>query len=166
MMAGVQMRRVLLDSALVEPLLDGLAGEYQARYGASSEMARTEASQFVAPGGLFLVLVEDEVTVAGGGYRPHAPGVCEIKRMWTHPGHRRRGLARQVLQALEAEAAGVGYAKVVLETGPAQPEAEAMYLSLGYRRIPVFGPYEQGLAFEKDLSFEEGLGSGAGAAAG
>jgi ribosomal protein S18 acetylase RimI-like enzyme len=159
-MAGVRLRKVSLDSPEVQPLLEGLADEYQVRYGTNSEMSLTATSEFVAPQGLFVVLVADDVSVAGGGYRRHEPGVCEIKRMWTHPEHRRRGLARQVLHALEAAAAEAGYVKVVLETGPRQPEAEAMYTSLGYRRIPVFGPYEQGLAFEKELS------SGAGAAAG
>ena len=45
-----------------------------------------------------------------------------------------------------------GYAVVRLETGPLQPEAQAMYDRLGYRRIPVFGRYPTALAFERSLT--------------
>jgi len=78
--------------------------------------------------------------------------------MWTNPTYRRRGFATIVLEALERAARAVGYTTLRLETGPAQPEAQAMYEGRGYQRIPVFGHYPQALAFELDLTeaFEEG----------
>ena len=71
--------------------------------------------------------------------------------MWTHPDYRRRGLAWRVLAALEEAASAAGYRRLILETGPRQPEAAAMYARRGYRRIPVFGRYDQALAYEIDL---------------
>lgn len=75
--------------------------------------------------------------------------------MWTSPLYRRQGLAARVLDFLEVEAAAAGYRRLVLETGPEQPEAAAMYERRGYGRIPVFGPYPQALAFETRLDRAE-----------
>jgi GNAT superfamily N-acetyltransferase len=84
---------------------------------------------------------------------PVAP-TAELKRIWTHSAHRRRGLARHVLAELERRADERGYARIYLTTGPRQPEAAGLYLSAGY--TPLFdvarNPEEIGpLAFEKWL---------------
>lgn len=141
-----------LGDAEVAPLLEGLAGEYQRRYGSTQEMSRTDEAEFDPPLGLFLVLLDGGVTAAGGGFRPHAQGVCEVKRMWTAPAYRRRGLAAVVLAALEEEAVAAGYRRLVLETGPAQPEAVILYERRGYTRIPAYGHYPEALAFATDLA--------------
>ncbi|HXY44214.1 MAG TPA: GNAT family N-acetyltransferase, partial [Acidimicrobiales bacterium] len=83
---------------------------------------------------------------------------CEIKRVWTSPAHRRRGLAHAVLDAIETAAAEAGYARACLETGPSQPEAVAFYEKRGYRPIPLYSPrYEHALAFARPLG-EAGAG--------
>lgn len=146
-----ELRFVPLDDLAAAPVLAGLAEEYSNRYGGSEELASTKAAEFAAPAGAFLVLLDDGETVAGGGYRRLADDVCEIKRVWTSPDRRRQGLAGTVLSALEAKARVSGYTTIRLETGPAQPEAVAFYEGRGYRRIPVFGPYERALAFERCL---------------
>ena len=140
-----------LGDPVTAPLLAGLAAEYLERYGASDEMATTTETEFDPPGGGFLVLLEGGETLAGGGIRRWSPGTCEVKRMWTAPGHRRRGLAATLLRALEQLARDRGYARVILETGPAQPEALALYTAAGYERIPVYGRYPSALAFERQL---------------
>lgn len=147
----MELRRVRLTDPSVLPLLEGLTQEYHDRYGANSEMLSTEPEEFDPPSGLFVVLVDGDVTVAGGGFRRHDDAACEVKRMWTNPAYRRRGLAARVLAALEREAAGAGYRRLVLETGPRQPEAAALYARLGYTPIPVYGHYEQAVAFETHL---------------
>lgn len=134
-----------------QPLLAGLRREYRLRYGGSRELLSTRPEEFDPPGGGFLVLMDSDETVAGGGIREWAPGVCEVKRMWTAPEHRRRGHAFTVLRALEELAARRGYTRLRLETGPQQPEAVALYERAGYERIPVFGQYPQALAFEREL---------------
>jgi putative acetyltransferase len=70
------------------------------------------------------------------------PEVGEIKRMYTRPAARRRGLGAVILDRLEAEAAVLGYRRVQLESGLRQPEAIALYETAGYHRIPSFGQYE------------------------
>jgi putative acetyltransferase len=74
--------------------------------------------------------------------------------MYTHPDHRRRGVARKVLEALEAAAAAMGYGSLRLETGRPQPEAIALYRAQGYHTIPGFGAHahdDRTVSFEKML---------------
>jgi GNAT superfamily N-acetyltransferase len=124
----VEVRHVGLDDAAAQAVLVGLASEYDARYGENDEMLQTEPREFVAPAGTFVVVVADDgSTIAGGGLRPVAEGSCEVKRMWVAAEHRREGLASLVLSTLEDTARATGYETIILETGPRQPEAHALY---------------------------------------
>ena len=62
--------------------------------------------------------------------------------MFTMPAARGRGVARRLLAAIEESARADGFRRVILETGDRQPEAIALYESLGYVRIPDFGYYK------------------------
>jgi GNAT superfamily N-acetyltransferase len=145
----------------VEPLLRELGDEYSRRYGkdAHGELARYPDEEFTAPyGGVLLLLLELGEPVAGGAYRRYDATTAELKRIWTHSAHRRRGFARRVVAELEREASTRGYRRIYLTTGPRQPEARGLYLATGY--TPLFdteadpetiGP----LPFEKHLPAEE-----------
>lgn len=79
-----------------------------------------------------------------GGGPPDPPGPLlagELKRMYTVPAHRGRGIARRLLARLEAEALARGCRAFALETGYLQPEAIGLYERSGYRRCPPFGNY-------------------------
>ena len=150
----MELRRVRLGDAVVEPLLHGLAAEYGQRYGLSigaGEMAAAGADEFDAPDGAFLVLLDGERTVAGAGLRRWTPSTCEVKRMWTAPDRRRQGHAVTVLHALEEAARALGYQRIRLVTGPAQPEAVALYVARGYEPVPIESAWGA-LAFEGDLA--------------
>ena len=131
------------DDALAAPLVAELSREYDERYGmndgipSSVELSRYPAERFSAEqGGTFILLVVDGEPVAGGAFMREDDATVEVKRVWTHSGYRRRGLARRVMAELEAEAARRGVRNIVLTTGARQPEAVALYLSLGYE--PLF----------------------------
>src|ERR1700735_5528400 len=100
----MELRRVRLSDPEVEPLLVGLTAEYDSRYGENVEMSRTSEGEFDPPEGLFVVLMDGQLTASGGGCRRHDHDTCEVKRMWTSPHYRRRGLATLVLGALEGGA--------------------------------------------------------------
>ena len=148
----MEMRRVRLSDVEVEPLLVGLSDEYDTRYGENVEMTRASEEEFDPPDGLFIVALDGPVTTAGGGFRRHDEDTCEVKRMWTRSQYRRRGLATSILRSLEEAARESGYASVILETGPLQPEAEALYVRRGYSRIDPYGHYPDASAFSLDLS--------------
>jgi GNAT superfamily N-acetyltransferase len=145
------------DDPAVRPLLDGLADEYARLYGerTDGELSARAAEDFVPPRGAFLLAVSGSTTVAGGGVAPLVGDVAEVKRMWTSPRHRRRGLARRVLGALEQEALALGYRVLRLQTGAMSAPAVALYDTSGYRRIAPFGRYRHeplAVAFEKRLA--------------
>jgi polar amino acid transport system permease protein len=149
--------RVQVSDPRVRPLLDELRTEYSARYGgdAAEELGRYPDEEFTpAHGGLLILLLDDGEAVAGGAFRRRDDRTAELKRIWTHSAHRRRGLARRVVAELEREARRAGYRRVFLTTGPRQPEARGLYLSTGY--TPLFDteadPEHLGLLpFEKHL---------------
>jgi GNAT superfamily N-acetyltransferase len=147
----MELRQVRLSDPLVAPLVAGLTHEYDVRYGETSEMTTVADGEFEPPTGVFLTLVDGGEVVAGGGLRRVSDDTCEVKRMWTAPGHRRKGYASRVLTGLEDAARAAGYATLLLETGPRQPEAIAFYAARGYRPIPYYGRYPEALAFTLDL---------------
>lgn len=142
----------------VEPLLRELGDEYSTRYGkdAHAELARYPDEEFTDPyGGVLLLLLARGEPVAGGAFRRYDAKTAELKRIWTHSAHRRRGLARRVVAELEREARARGYPRIYLTTGPRQPEARGLYLATGY--TPLFDteadPETVGpLPFEKHLA--------------
>jgi GNAT superfamily N-acetyltransferase len=76
----------------------------------------------------------------------------EIKRMWVAPHARGIGLARRLLERLEAQALQCDLTRVRLDTNRVLTEAHALYRKAGYREIERYNdnPYAH-LWFEKDL---------------
>jgi putative acetyltransferase len=68
-------------------------------------------------------------------------GYAEIKRLYVQEAHRGLGLSRTLMSAIEAEILAQGIDCARLEMGIYQPEADALYRSIGYRDIPPFGDY-------------------------
>ena len=68
-------------------------------------------------------------------------GYAEIKRLYVQKTYRGRGLSRTLMSAIEAEIMAEGIDCARLEMGIYQPEADALYRSLGYRDIEPFGDY-------------------------
>jgi GNAT superfamily N-acetyltransferase len=91
------------------------------------------------------------VPVACGAVRALEPGIGEIKRMYVVPDRRGRGLGRRLLEALEAEAAAMGFARLRLDTGDRQTAAIELYRSSGYRPIAPYNDTAD-LWFERDLA--------------
>jgi len=154
-MTTLEVRRVRQTDPDAAPLVAELTYEYTTRYGptGAQEMQRP-ADVFEPPHGQFLLLVEAGEAVAGGAFKRFDENTAELKRIWTHSRHRRRGLARRVVEELEKEARTFGYQRIYLTTGPQQPEAKALYLATGY--TPLFDvdadPLTIGaLAFDKQL---------------
>lgn len=148
------------DDVLAEPLLAELALEYATRYGSTTEavgawLREYPVGEFAPPGGGMLIGLVDGRPVTGGAFRRFDADTAELKRIWTDGRHRRRGYARTLLAALEAQIEALGYRRIYLTTGNRQPEAEALYLATGYHRLPEPLPAEgevYPMAFAKELA--------------
>ncbi|WP_436522738.1 GNAT family N-acetyltransferase [Actinoplanes sp. HUAS TT8] len=102
----------------------------------------------------YLIGVVNGRAVACAAWRTLEAGVAELLRMYVRPAYRGRGLARQMIVAVEEEALAVGRPVIRLETGVYLPAAIALYQSSGYRQIPAFGGYAgnpSSVCFEKQL---------------
>lgn len=149
---AMEIRRVRFSGPEVESLLLGLSDEYDTRYGENIEMTRASEAEFDPPAGLFIVLMDGPTTAAGGGFRRFDRSTCEVKRMWTSPLYRRRGLATRVPQSLEKRCLGNRLRPSGLGDRPRQPEAKALYAGRGYSRIESYGHYPKAHALRVDLS--------------
>ncbi|WP_159994313.1 GNAT family N-acetyltransferase [Roseomonas sp. 18066] len=154
-----------LQAPEAQAVLDALVEEFAAMYGtdrpggARGEVDRYPAAAFAPPLGDFLVLLRDGVPIAGGAFMSHDDETAEIKRVWVHADHRRQGLARRIMAALEARAGALGYTRAYLTTGFRQPEAVGLYVSLGYRAL---FDLEADPALFRSLPFEKHIGARAG----
>ena len=129
--------------------------EMRGRYGGVADIGPTrEASMFVEPDGVFVVVRDGARAIACGGICRFDDTRAELKRMYVVPEARGQGLGRLVLAELEERARGLGYAGIVLETGDRQPESVGLYVSAGFERMPCYPPYserELSLCFQKRL---------------
>jgi putative acetyltransferase len=101
-----------------------------------------------------IVAYENEKPVGCGAIKEFDAESMEVKRMFTPPELRGKGIAVQVLAGLEKWAAELGYKRCILETGKKQPEAIALYKKSGYAVIPNYGQYigiENSVCFQKEL---------------
>lgn len=145
-------------------LQDEVQAEYVVRYGdGEGDATPLDPGMFVPPRGLYLLAYDaEERPVASGAWRRqdeneegYADGDAELKRMYVIPEARGLGLARRLLALLEEDARAAGRTRMVLETGTAQPEAIALYVSSGYEPCAKFGhyrDYENSRCFAKPLA--------------
>lgn len=151
------------DDALIVPVIEGLFGEYSARYGDYFAKHKEEdpLSAYAQPDGDFIVLLRDGRPIAMGAYKRYDETTAELKRIWTDSTLRRQGLAQKVVQELETLALNNGYTRVYLTTGFRQPEAVQLYLSLSYepqfdinadRESLALPPHDGRLRFIKPLT--------------
>ena len=101
-----------------------------------------------------VVAYEDNKPIGCGAIKEFDLQVMEIKRMYTLPEGRGKGIATKILSELEKWASELSYKKCILETGKRQPEAIELYKKNGYKNISNYGQYkgiENSICFEKEM---------------
>lgn len=102
-----------------------------------------------------VVAYEDEIPIGCGAIKEFSADSMEVKRMYTSPNGRKKGIATAIIKELEGWAKELGYTKCVLETGKRQHDAIALYQKVGYQIIPNYGQYigiANSICFKKDLA--------------
>lgn len=101
----------------------------------------------------YVVVAYEKVKPIGcGALKEYSTNIMEVKRMYTLPESRGKGIATKVLIELEVWANELFYKKCILETGKRQPEPIELYKKNGYKLITNFGQYakiENSVCFEK-----------------
>lgn len=101
-----------------------------------------------------IVVYVDDIPAACGAFKPFSEDTVEIKRMFTHPEFRKKGLGSAIVKELENWAAELNFKKAVLETSRDLKNAISVYEKSGFNRIPNYGQYigvEQSVCYEKAL---------------
>ncbi len=130
------------DQPEVIALIDELDAYQKPLYPAESHHG-IDLAALCQPNVLFAVARDDAGPAVACGAIVLERGYGELKRMYTRPSHRGRGIAGALLARLEEEARQRGCTRFMLETGYLQPEALAMYERFGYRRRGPFGDYAE-----------------------
>jgi putative acetyltransferase len=123
-----------------------LIGEYAAAFGlpgkdpAVLDEIRELPGAYAPPtGGLWLAEWDREIAGCVA-LRRHSEEEAEMKRLYTRPAFRGRGVGRALAEHLLEQAAQRSYRAVLLDTLPEMGEAQALYASLGFVEVPRYRP--------------------------
>jgi putative acetyltransferase len=94
--------------------------------------------EYAPPRGRLLVARIAGETVGCVGVRPLAPDVCEMKRLYVRPEHRRSGAGRALAEAVIRAGTELGYDRMRLDTLPSMEAARVLYRSLGFGEIEAY----------------------------
>ena len=122
-------------SALIELLDDYMLALYPAE-----STHRIDLTTLASETARFYSALRQTTVVGCGGILPTS-GYAEIKRIFVSPEARGLGIGRRLLATLETEAKSLGFKLLRLETGIYQPEALALFKTMGFATCPSFGDY-------------------------
>ena len=147
-----------IDTSAALAIVHAASDELQQRYGGDGDNEHLNLDELRPPLGLFLVARRERHLVGGVGLRAIGDPVhhfAEVKRLWLRPDLRRDGIGLTLMHEIEVRAKELGYVTLFLETGPAQPEALALYSSNGWTEIERYPDgafsHPQARRFRKDL---------------
>lgn len=143
------------DSADARLLIAALDAELGALYPPEQRFGPNfKAEQIEGGRGTFLIARRGGRAVACGAIRLLDETTAEVKRMYSEPSVRGRGMGRAVLEKLEAVARDLRVRRLVLETGVHQHAAIRLYTRAGFTRVDCWGEYAAAptsVCYEKNL---------------
>ena len=110
--------------------------------------------EYAPPSGRLLLASCNGEAAGCVALRKLEPEICEMKRLYLREKFRGLGFGRTLAVAIIAEARGIGYCKMRLDTiGPSMREAVALYHRLGFREIAPYrnNPLEGARYLELEL---------------
>ena len=154
---NISIERVIQATPDVHDLIGELNDVLNAAY-EPDQRPGLSIEQLVEPNMHFFLARLENLAVGCGGVALF-DDYAEVKRMYTRPAARGRGVAKALLYRIEYEACRANKSVLRLETGTCQQEAIGLYERMGFRPRGPFGPYtampacniEMSLFFEKIL---------------
>jgi putative acetyltransferase len=146
-------RKVRPDDAKAVELIQELQSFLELTY-PGIERYGWSPQQMVVEGVSFYLAWNDGEAVGCAGIKLEGTDHAEVKRLYVRPDQRKRGIGRHLMARLEDRARELGARSVRLETGNRQLAAIKFYESIGYKRCPLFGKYQDdgiSLFYEKNL---------------
>lgn len=136
-------------------LIGALDAHLASRYPPEQRFGPNLKPEHLAHGlGTFVIARADGRAIGCGALRLLDETTAEVKRMYVEPDLRGRGVAKEILNHLEAMASTLGARRLVLETGVYQEEAIGLYLRAGFSPTDCWGEYATAptsVCYEKQL---------------
>jgi GNAT superfamily N-acetyltransferase len=141
-----EIREVSPESAVGRSCLASYFRELSERFEGGCDLDDADPSireEMTPPRGFFLVASLGDRPAGCVGLKRLDESTGELKRMWTAPAARGRGIARRLLREVEARARQAGFERVRLDTNRVLAEAHAFYRSEGFIEIARYNanPY-------------------------
>lgn len=114
---------------------------YQASLYPAESCHALDLASLLQPGVLFAVARGGHASVIGCAAIVLGPEFGELKRMVVQPAARGQGVAQALLALLQQQAVAQGCRQLMLETGPLQHAALALYARNGFVRCGPFAGY-------------------------
>ena len=121
--------KLVIELDAVLAILDGEDHAFYAQFNKSSALKNA------------IIAYENDVAIGIGAYKEYDSETVEIKRMYTLPEFRGKGIASKILTELELWAKEENYKIAILETGFLQTDAISLYKKLGYVITENYGQY-------------------------
>lgn len=91
---------------------------------------------YAPPRGRLLVAYDGGAAAGCVALRPLDQNSCEMKRLYVRPEWRSAGLGLRLVERVIAEARGLGYQRIHLDTLPSMQAAQRLYERMGFRNAP------------------------------
>ena len=134
--------KLVIELDAVLAILDGEDHAFYAQFNKSSALKNA------------VIAYENETAIGIGAYKEYDSETVEMKRMYTLPEFRGKGIASKILTELELWAKEENYKIAILETGFLQTDAISLYQKLGYVITENYGQYigvENSICMKKSL---------------
>ena len=108
---------------------------------------------YAPPGGAIVVAYAAGEPAGCAALRGIDEAVCEMKRLYVKPAHRGKGIGRALAEAIVESARVLGYSSMKLDTLESMTEANALYVSIGFRKCSpyCYNPCEHPVYMELPL---------------
>ena len=142
-------------SPVLRQLVDDLDHYLDDLYGAEPE-AYVSIDELTQSGVTFWIATKDDAPVGCVALGVLNENDVELKRLFVLPAARGTGAGRKLLEALEQSAIERGAKRILLETGPRQTDAIALFERFGFKQREIYPGtvWGKGLFFEKYLTPE------------
>ena len=106
--------------------------------GAFEAELRGLPGDFAPPKGALLVAEENGRIAGCVALKELRNGTCEMKRMFVLPQFHGLGAGQMLAAAIVQRAKALGYSTMMLDTGPLQREAQALYRKIGFKDVEPY----------------------------
>lgn len=110
-----------------------------------------DADAYRGPRGVFFVAMQGDVPLGCVSLRPLSATEAEVKRLWVSPEARGQGVGRALLVHLEAQAQGLGYLRLKLDSNSVLTPALALYRATGWTDCAAYSPPPADVWMDKAL---------------